>query len=194
MSQTLCLCGLGNPGQAYAQHRHNLGALLCEAFLDSLGISYSLHGKTKILHAIFSQGDKKIHIVRLPKSYMNESGRSLLPYLNFYQIPPESVVIAHDDLDLPFGALRFKRGGGSGGHNGLKDLTHYLKTSEYWRIRIGIGRPPVYQEVADYVLSPLSPSEQKAWPNVLTHATIGWPELAALDHVRIQQLWHSSTP
>jgi len=193
MSQTLCLCGLGNPGPAYAQHRHNLGAILCDSYLHSLNESYSLHRKTKVFHAIVTIGDLKVHIVRLP-TYMNESGRGLLPYLQFYQISPQKVIIIHDDLDLPFGALRFKQGGGSGGHNGLKDLTQYLKTPDYWRIRVGIGRPPEYIDVSSFVLAQLSPVEQQAWPNILKHAQGAWSDLIKIDVVRVQQLWHSATP
>jgi len=193
MSRTLCLCGLGNPGQEYAQHRHNIGAMLCDAYRKALNTTYTLHSKTKILHAIVSVGELKVHIVRLP-TYMNESGRGLAPYLQFYQISPQNVIIAHDDLDLAFGALRFKQGGGSGGHNGLKDITHFLKTPDYWRIRIGIGRPPAYQDVSSFVLSPLSPIEQQAWPTIVETAQVAWPDVIQKDIVRIQQLWHSSTP
>lgn len=190
---TLCVCGLGNPGSQYEKTRHNLGARLIEDHLDTLSQNYTMHSRTKVWHAIVEIGSYKIHFVRLPQ-YMNCSGQGLLPYLQFYRIPFENLIVAHDDLDLPFGALRLKQGGGSGGHNGLKDITNVLKTQQYWRIRVGIGRPPLYQDVASYVLAPLSPEEEKEWRSISLYFNTAWPYFCPIDSVKIQQLWHSLTP
>jgi PTH1 family peptidyl-tRNA hydrolase len=144
------------------------------------------------MHAIFMVDDVKIHVVQLP-TYMNLSGQGLFPYLKFYNISPQRVIIAHDELDLPFGQIRLKKGGGSGGHNGLKDLTHYLKTPDYWRIRLGIGRPPEFMTTADFVLSSFNAQEKSALPDIFNKVTQLLSSLAILDVAKIQLRWHTQS-
>lgn len=148
----MLIVGLGNPGSAYASTRHNIGFMV----IDELCRRRSVHdvSKSSFEGELFKMGG---HFLLKPTTYMNLSGKSILAVKNFYKI--EDVIIIHDDLDLPFGALRFKHGGGHGGHNGLKSADTVL-TPAYTRVRMGIGKPEHKSQVADYVLHPFSQKEQ----------------------------------
>lgn len=148
----MLIVGLGNPGPAYASTRHNIGFMV----IDELkrrhnGVNVS---KSSFDGELFKIGS---HFLLKPLTYMNLSGKSILAVKNFYKI--EDVIVIHDDLDLPFGALRFKMGGGHGGHNGLKS-TDAAISPEYIRVRMGIGKPEHKSQVADYVLHPFTHDEQ----------------------------------
>lgn len=159
--------GLGNPGSEYAQTRHNVGAMLVEKIAHSAGAKFSSH-KTRahiaqIKRGAFQSGsDATTVILARPHSYMNESGEATSALAKYFDIPPENIIVAHDELDIPFAAIRVKLGGGDNGHNGLKSITQSLGTAQYFRIRLGIGRPPGQQDPADYVLKNFSSSEKKA--------------------------------
>jgi PTH1 family peptidyl-tRNA hydrolase len=148
----MLIVGLGNPGPAYAQTRHNVGFMvideLCRRHLPQSVSKSSFEGE------LFKMGQ---HFLLKPMTFMNLSGRSILAVKHFYKI--DEVIVIHDDLDLPFGALRFKKGGGHGGHNGLKS-TDAAITPEYIRVRMGIGKPEHKSQVADYVLHPFTSAEQ----------------------------------
>ncbi len=148
----MLIVGLGNPGPAYASTRHNIGFMV----IDELCRRHSVVNvsKSSFEGELFKMGS---HFLLKPTTYMNLSGRSILTVKNFYKI--DEVIVIHDDLDLPFGAMRFKIGGGHGGHNGLKS-TDAAISSEYTRVRLGIGKPEHKSQVADYVLHPFSPEEQ----------------------------------
>jgi len=148
----MLIVGLGNPGPAYASTRHNIGFMV----IDELnrrhnGINVS---KSSFDGELFKIGS---HFLLKPLTYMNLSGKSILAVKNFYKV--DEVIVIHDDLDLPFGALRFKMGGGHGGHNGLKSADAAI-SPEYVRVRMGIGKPEHKSQVADYVLHPFAPDEQ----------------------------------
>lgn len=149
----MLIVGLGNPGSAYAQTRHNIGFMV----IDEICRRHSVHNisKSSFEGELFKMGS---HFLLKPLTFMNLSGRSILAVKNFYKI--DEVIVIHDDLDLPFGALRFKSGGGHGGHNGLKS-TDAAISPQYIRVRMGIGKPEHKSQVADYVLHPFSPDEQK---------------------------------
>jgi len=152
------IVGLGNPGATYASTRHNVGFMVIDELLRR-------HSNEAISKSSFEGELYKIasHFFLKPSTYMNLSGRSIAAVKNFYKI--DEVVVIHDDLDLPFGALRFKHGGGHGGHNGLKSADAMI-SKEYLRVRMGIGKPQHKGEVASYVLSPFSADEVKlldAW-------------------------------
>ncbi len=149
----MLIVGLGNPGPAYAQTRHNVGFMV----IDELSRRHQTQSvsKSSFEGELFKMGQ---HFLLKPTTFMNLSGRSILSVKNFYKI--DEVIVIHDDLDLPFGALRLKKGGGHGGHNGLKS-TDAAITPEYIRVRLGIGKPEHKSQVADYVLHPFSADEQK---------------------------------
>lgn len=148
----MLIVGLGNPGTTYALTRHNIGFMV----IDELSRRHNVQNisKSSFEGELFKMGS---HFLLKPTTYMNLSGRSILAVKNFYKI--DEVIVIHDDLDLPFGALRFKSGGGHGGHNGLKS-TDTAISPEYVRVRMGIGKPEHKTQVADYVLHPFSAEEQ----------------------------------
>ena len=146
------IVGLGNPGPEYEQTRHNAGFWL----VDNLAGSVRLSRETRFnaLAAKTVINSQEIWLLE-PQTYMNRSGQSVGALARFYKITPEEVLVVHDELDLPPGAAKIKKGGSSGGHNGLKDITAALGTQDYWRLRIGIGHPRslgLQQAVADFVL------------------------------------------
>lgn len=148
----MLIVGLGNPGPAYAQTRHNVGFMV----IDELKRRHSPMNvsKSSFDGELFKMSN---HFLLKPQTYMNLSGKSILAVKNFYKI--EEVIVIHDDLDLPFGALRFKMGGGHGGHNGLKSADAAI-SPDYVRVRMGIGKPEHKSQVADYVLHPFTSDEQ----------------------------------
>ena len=148
----MLIVGLGNPGPAYVSTRHNIGFMV----IDELCRRHSVQNvsKSSFEGELFKMG---LHFLLKPTTYMNLSGRSILTVKNFYKI--DEVIVVHDDLDLPFGALRFKSGGGHGGHNGLKSADTAI-SPDYIRVRMGIGKPEHKSQVADYVLHPFSAEEQ----------------------------------
>lgn len=148
----MLIVGLGNPGPAYASTRHNIGFMV----IDGLCRRHSVLSvsKSSFEGELFKMGE---HFLLKPTTFMNLSGRSILAVKNFYKI--DEVMVIHDDLDLPFGALRFKKGGGHGGHNGLKSADAAIG-AEYIRVRMGIGKPEHKSQVADYVLHPFNAEEQ----------------------------------
>ena len=147
-----CLvAGLGNPGDRYARTRHNIGKMVAEDLARSEGVRLK---KVRFLPAELAElreGQERVLLVTSTR-YMNESGPSYAGLAKKHDVPPERIVAVHDELEIPPGELHVKLGGGSGGHNGLKSLTQALRTPEYHRVRVGIGRPPGRQDPADYVL------------------------------------------
>jgi PTH1 family peptidyl-tRNA hydrolase len=152
--------GLGNPGPGYAGNRHNLGAMVVDLLAERVGGRFSkgARGRADVLETRMA-GQRVV--LGKPRSYMNESGGPGAALLAFYKVPPERLIVVHDELDLPFGSLRLKRGGGTGGHNGLRSLDRSLGTRDYLRVRVGIGRPPGRQDPAEYVLRDFGPAERK---------------------------------
>lgn len=151
--------GLGNPGPRYAGTRHNAGFFVLDLLAERLGGRFKAHrGHADVLEGRI--GEVPVVLAK-PKSYMNESGGPVVAVSRFYKVPVERITIVHDELDLPFGGLRLKRGGGDGGHNGLKSATAALGSREYARVRFGIGRPPGQQDPADYVLREFTSAERK---------------------------------
>lgn len=164
--------GLGNPGPEYAATRHNLGRLTVEELARRAQVSLSPLKRAHAVAATARLGPPpgEPAVLASPMSYMNLSGGPVAALARYHSIPASDVVVVHDDLDLPFGTVRLKRGGGDGGHNGLKDITKALDTREYLRVRVGIGRPPGRQDAAEHVLRPFSAAERKELPWVLDTA------------------------
>jgi PTH1 family peptidyl-tRNA hydrolase len=158
--------GLGNSGPSYAGNRHNVGHLVVAELADRVGGSFRTHktGRAEVVEGrIGGVGGPRVVLARL-RGYMNESGGPTKALAQFYKTPPSRLVAVHDELDIPFDTLRVKLGGGDNGHNGLRSLRSALGTGEFFRVRVGIGRPPGRQSPADFVLSDYSSVERKILP------------------------------
>ena len=156
------MVGLGNPGPGYAGNRHNVGAMVLDLLAERAGTRLSA-GKGPRSRALSGDGrlaGRRVVLAR-PLTYMNESGGPVRGLLDWSKLPVEDLVVLHDELDLPFGTVRLKRGGGEGGHNGLRSITRSTGSKDYLRVRVGIGRPPGRQDPADFVLKDFSGSEKK---------------------------------
>ena len=163
--------GLGNPGPGYAGNRHNVGAMVLDELAARTGIRLS-PGKGARSRAVSGEGrlaGRRVVLAR-PLTYMNESGGPVRGLLDYHSLPPENLVVLHDELDISFGAVRLKRGGGEGGHNGLRSITRTTGTKDYLRVRVGIGRPPGRQDPADFVLKDFSSTERKELDLLLAEA------------------------
>jgi PTH1 family peptidyl-tRNA hydrolase len=151
--------GLGNPGPSYAGNRHNAGFMVVDLLAERMGGRFKAHkGRADVVEGRLA--GQRVVLVK-PKSYMNLSGGPVASIRDFFKVPLERIVVVHDELDVPWGALRLKRGGGDNGHNGLRSLTQSLGSREYLRVRFGIGRPPGRQDAADFVLKDFSAAERK---------------------------------
>ena len=164
--------GLGNPGPDYAETRHNAGFWFCDALAEALGARFAaesrFHGQVAVAR------EAGVTLLK-PMTFMNRSGLAVMALARYFKIPPEAILVVHDELDLPPGALRLKFAGGTGGHNGLKDITAHSGTANYWRLRIGIGHPGDRQEVVNYVLKPPRLEEGKAIEESIERALSLWP-------------------
>lgn len=157
--------GLGNPGDRYARTRHNAGVLVIDQLLARTGSRFKSH-KSGALVAEASLGGERVALAR-STGFMNESGRPLGQLLRFYKAVPEQVIVVHDELDIPFGEVRIKVGGGTAGHNGLKSVGNHLSSKEFARVRIGISRPSGRLDAADYVLQNFSGSERTQLDDII---------------------------
>jgi PTH1 family peptidyl-tRNA hydrolase len=161
--------GLGNPGPDYAPTRHNVGFLVVEELADRARGRFAKH---KRAHAQVAeerlQGQRAV--LAKPSSYMNESGGPVKALLDFYKVPMERLVVIHDELDIQFNTLRLKLGGGDNGHNGLKSIRRSTGSGDFYRVRVGIGRPPGRQDPADFVLKPWGSTERKELPMLVSDA------------------------
>lgn len=194
------IVGLGNPGPAYSGHRHNVGAMVVAELAARTGASLRSHkaraaaAETR-LPAVAggspggTPGSRAV--IATPLSFMNESGGPVAGLLSFYKIPVENLVVIHDDLDIPFADIRLKRGGGEGGHNGLRSITKSVGTRDYLRVRVGIGRPPGRMDPADYVLHGFSGTERSEVPLLVSDAADAAECLVAEGLAAAQQQWHS---
>jgi PTH1 family peptidyl-tRNA hydrolase len=162
--------GLGNPGPEYAATRHNVGFLVTDLIADQVGTRLARHKRGHALAAEgrFGMPGAMSHIVLVePLSFMNESGGPVKALMGFYGVPADRMVVVHDELDIAFSTIRVKFGGGDNGHNGLKSIRKALGTGDFYRIRVGIGRPPGRQDPADFVLKPFPSAERADLPEVV---------------------------
>lgn len=151
--------GLGNPGPGYAGNRHNVGAMVLDVLSGRVGGRFTAHkAGADVLEGRLSG---RRTVLAKPRSYMNVSGGAVAGTMRFYKVPPTDLVVVHDDLDLDFGVLKLKRGGGEGGHNGLRSISTSLGTRDYLRVRFGIGRPPGRMDPTAYVLRDFSVTERR---------------------------------
>lgn len=163
------IVGLGNPGPRYARDRHNAGFHVVDALAKELGLtlqpqhSHSLGGTARL-------GAAEVVLVQ-PQTYMNLSGEAVAPLADYYDVEDDHILVIHDELELPLGRLKFKRGGGEAGHRGLLSISEWLDTRDYPRLRFGIGRPSEPSDtISDYVLRPPSPEEEELWEAAIQQA------------------------
>ena len=184
--------GLGNPGPEYARHRHNVGFLVAELLAGRMRASFSRHRKAMALAAEgrLTLGGPRVVLAK-PLTYMNLAGGAAAGLANFYKVPVEQIVAVHDELDLPFGTLRLKRGGGEGGHNGLRSMSKSLGSREYLRVRFGIGRPPGRQDPADFVLREFAAVERKDLEYLIDRAADATEAVLANGLEAAQNAFHS---
>lgn len=169
MAEPLLVVGLGNPGPRYETTRHNVGFLVADILADRIGAGFKVHKKSGADVTTGRLGGRSVVLAK-PRTYMNESGRHVGPLAKFYSIAPADVVVIHDELDIDFGRIRLKFGGGEGGHNGLRSIASALGTKDFQRVRIGVGRPPGRQDPAAFVLENFNSKERPELDTILEQA------------------------
>ncbi|MCK5930212.1 aminoacyl-tRNA hydrolase [Nocardioides sp.] len=187
--------GLGNPGPSYAGHRHNIGYMVTDELARRMGSGFRAHksGRADVVEGRLTPPGvpgPRVVLAR-PRCYMNEVGGPVKALATFYKVAPAQVVAIHDELDIPFDTMRVKLGGGDNGHNGLKSMRSSFGTGDFHRVRVGIGRPPGRQEVADFVLSDYSSAERKVLPFVVDTAADAVETLVAEGLEKTQQRFNS---
>ncbi|MBK0418487.1 aminoacyl-tRNA hydrolase [Leucobacter sp. CSA1] len=184
------IVGLGNPGAKYEATRHNVGQMVADVLADRVGGRFGSHrANARVAEGRTAPGGPKL-IVAKPNSFMNTSGGPVSGLAQYFGIPPERIVVIHDELDLPFDSIKLKIGGGHGGHNGLRDIAKALGTPEFLRVRVGIGRPPGRQDPADYVLRPFASSERDAVAVLIEDAADAVELLVERGLLDAQQRYH----
>jgi len=161
MEEISLIVGLGNPGKDYERTRHNAGYWWVDAIAGAKRATWKRETKFSGWVTRIDEGGADFWLLK-PATYMNESGRSVSAFMRFYRIEPGAMLVVHDELDLPPGTVKLKKGGGTGGHNGLTDIVEAIDSKDFWRLRIGIGHPGHKDLVADYVLDKARKSEQQA--------------------------------
>lgn len=189
------IVGLGNPGRAYAATRHNAGAWFVDRLAATLGLELRSEARFRSLIGRGRAPDGGDFRLALTQTYMNESGSSVAALAHFYRVSAPEILIAHDELDLKPGSVKLKLGGGSAGHNGLRDVVAQLGGGEFWRLRLGIGHPRDLelseQEVVDYVLRPPRSEDRALIDDAIERALAVWPQLASGDAERAMLALHT---
>lgn len=194
---TWLVVGLGNPGLRYAGNRHNVGAMVVDELVARHGAGSKLKShKTRAavcevrLGTLPGGAPGPRAVLAVPSSYMNESGGQVSALMKFYSVDLDRLLVVHDELDIPAGVIRLKRGGGEGGHNGLRSVSASLGR-DYHRVRVGIGRPPGRMDPADFVLRDFSPAERKELPFLVSDAADAAEQLVSEGLLSAQQRWHA---
>jgi peptidyl-tRNA hydrolase, PTH1 family len=169
VAEPLLVVGLGNPGPNYAKTRHNLGFMVADILADRIGSGFKVHKRSGADVTTGRLGGRSVVLAK-PRTYMNESGRQVGPLANFYSVAPADVIILHDELDIDFGRIRLKFGGGAAGHNGLRSVSSALGTNDFHRVRIGVGRPPGRKPGATFVLENFAAAERPEVPTICEQA------------------------
>ena len=195
---TWLVVGLGNPGPEYAGNRHNVGAMAVEelAARDATGVagsraSFKTHkARARVAEVRLRVPGPKV-VLAIPSTYMNVSGGSVAGLMKYYGVPVDRLVVLHDELDIDAGLVRLKKGGGEGGHNGLRSVSQSVGSKDYLRVRIGIGRPPGRQDPADFVLKDFSKAECENLPFLLDEAADAVEALLEVGLLDAQQRFHA---
>ena len=191
MADTWLIVGLGNPGPRYELTRHNVGQMVVDELASRRGETFRSHkANARVVETWLRPGAAKL-ILAKPNTFMNVSGGPIAGLANFYGVPPERVAVVHDELDIPFDAIKLKAGGGHGGHNGVRDVAKALDSTEFARVRVGIGRPTGRQDPADWVLDPFGAAERKNLPILLADAADAVEQLVDEGLLAAQQKHHA---
>ncbi len=169
MAEPLLVVGLGNPGPNYAKTRHNLGFVVADLLAQRMGSAFKVHKRSGADIVTGRLAGTSIVLAK-PRTYMNESGRQVAPLAKFYSVPPADIIVVHDEIDIEFGRIRLKLGGGEGGHNGVRSVATALGTKDFQRVRIGVGRPPGRKDPAAYVLENFTAAERAEVPTICEQA------------------------
>ncbi|MDO4255074.1 MAG: aminoacyl-tRNA hydrolase [Kocuria sp.] len=171
MGERWIVVGLGNPGAQYGRTRHNVGQMVLDELARRTGGMFAVSSKTRthLIQTRLRPGGPPVALVK-PMSYMNLSGGPVLNVMKFFGQDEQRLIVVHDELDIDFDTIKLKRGGGEGGHNGLRDITKACGSKDYVRVRVGVGRPPGRMDTADFVLKPFTHQEQQALPSLLDRA------------------------
>ncbi len=196
MSHPWLVVGLGNPGPEYAATRHNVGAMVVDQLAESVGARLARHKQAHAQAAETKLGvpGSVVPVVLVePMSYMNESGGPVKAAMSYYGVEADRLVVVHDELDIDFATLRVKFGGGDNGHNGLKSIRKAIGTGDFYRVRVGIGRPPGRQDPAEFVLKLFGSTERKELPDLLARGADA-VEALVLDGLESTQNRFNATP
>ncbi|MBS0293745.1 MAG: aminoacyl-tRNA hydrolase [Proteobacteria bacterium] len=185
--------GLGNPGPEYEATRHNAGFWWIDALARELKVTLV---PERAYHGLMARTSIAGHSVWLlePQTFMNLSGKSVAALARFFKIAPEEILVVHDELDLPPGQAKLKRGGSHAGHNGLRDIHAQLGSSDYWRLRLGIGHPGVKSEVIHWVLKRPAPDQRQLIDDSIAHSLKAYPAMLAGDMDKATLLVHTTKP
>lgn len=184
------IVGLGNPGDEYMKTRHNAGFLLLDSLAQSLGIHFTYESKFKAEVARGIIVGQAVHLIK-PQTYMNKSGGVVSTYASYFNKTVEQIIVAHDELDLDPGVIRFKKDGGHGGHNGLRDIIEKLSSKEFYRLRIGIGHPGDRNKVTNYVLKPPGKLEFEQISSAIEAGVAEIPTICAGEYQKVMQQLHT---
>ncbi|WP_454118556.1 aminoacyl-tRNA hydrolase [Microbacterium lacticum] len=196
MAETWLVVGLGNPGPRYEQTRHNVGQMVIAELAARRGETLRApanrgnRANARVAETWLRPGGAKL-VLAAPTSFMNVSGGPVSQLARFYDVPAERIVLVHDELDIPFDAIKLKVGGGHGGHNGIRDVAKALGTAEFPRVRVGIGRPPGRQDPADWVLDPFSSTQRGQLPVLIGDAADAVEQIIDEGLLAAQQRFHA---
>ncbi len=194
---TWLVVGLGNPGPKYAGNRHNVGAMVVDELASRAKAKLTTHkaraaAATVRIGTLPGGAPGPAAVVAVPSSYMNESGGPVTALMKFFSVEVDRLLVVHDELDIPAGDVRLKKGGGEGGHNGLRSISSALGTKDYLRVRVGIGRPPGRMDAADFVLRDFGTTERKELPFLIGDAADAVEMVVTRGLTAAQQRFHSS--
>jgi PTH1 family peptidyl-tRNA hydrolase len=184
------VAGLGNPGPEYSRNRHNVGFAVADLLATRAGVAFK-RDRARAQLATGRLAGRPVLLVK-PMSYMNVSGGPLTSVSGYYKVPPDRTIVVHDELDLPFGTIRLKLGGGDNGHNGLRSVTRSLGTRHYFRVRVGVGRPSGRQDPADFLLSDFTSAERKELPFIVDRAADAVEALLSRGLAAAQNEFHTA--
>ena len=176
------VAGLGNPGDKYSNTRHNIGFMVVDALASRQGIRVDKNKKRSLTGNTIITGEKVL--IAKPQTFMNLTGEALGPLFSFLDIEIEDVIVVHDDLDLDFGRIKIKAGGGHGGHNGIRSIIPHIGGKDFIRVRVGIGKPPKGWDISNYVLNQFSSEEKKDLDDLLERAADAVEMIISVGHLK----------
>lgn len=189
--QPWLIVGLGNPGTQYERTRHNVGQMVVDELARRASAVFKSHKTdSRVAEGRVVPGGPRLVLAK-PNTYMNVSGSPVAQLMRFYSLEPGRLIVVHDELDIPFDTLRLKSGGGHGGHNGVRDIASALRSPDFIRIRVGVGRPPGRTDAADHVLSPFTAAERKVLPSLVCDAADAVELVTTEGLSAAQQRYHS---